>query len=132
MHRLSDNQILSTLMLNEVFPEIIWFTEVRGTEIISIVIKEDSTLEEALYAVSTIFPSPSLEKFSTKDNSFYIWSMGECVGSLYMPQKEKPLLQTEAVEETVHPQCIVNVTKVQSLLEPWYVEQIFEERRVRK
>ena len=41
---------------------------------------------------------------------------------------KKPLLQTEAEEETVHPDCIVNVTKVQSLLDPWYVEQILREK----
>ena len=42
---------------------------------------------------------------------------------------KKPLLQTEAVEEILHPDCIVNVTKAQSLLDPWPLEQIIDERR---
>ena len=45
---------------------------------------------------------------------------------------KKPLLQTEAPREILHPDCIINVTKVESLLEPWYLEQILEERRARK
>ena len=45
---------------------------------------------------------------------------------------KKPLLQTEGTEEIYRPQCIVNVTKVQSLLDPRYLEQILEERRARK
>jgi len=36
---------------------------------------------------------------------------------------------TEGAEEEIsHPDYIVNVTPAQSLLEPWYVEQILEER----
>ena len=41
---------------------------------------------------------------------------------------KNPLLLTEGTEEICHPDCIVNVTKVQSLLEPWYVEQILREK----
>lgn len=41
---------------------------------------------------------------------------------------KKPLLQTEAPKEICHPDCMINVTKVQSLLDPWYVEQIFKDR----
>ena len=41
---------------------------------------------------------------------------------------KNPLLLTEGTEEIVHPYCIVNVTKVQSLLEPWYVKQIFKDK----
>ena len=40
---------------------------------------------------------------------------------------KKAPAETEAVEEINHPDCIVNVTKVQSLLEPWYLEQISRE-----
>ena len=49
----------------------------------------------------------------------------------YTDAKKVPLSE-EAPKEISHPDCIVNVTKVQSLLEPWYVEQVLEERRVRK
>ena len=45
---------------------------------------------------------------------------------------KKALLQAEPEEEICHPDCMINVTKVQSLLDPWYLEQIIEERRVRK
>ena len=45
---------------------------------------------------------------------------------------KKPLLQTEAGEEITHPKCTINVAKVESLLDPWYLEQIAEERRVRR
>ena len=41
---------------------------------------------------------------------------------------KKPLLQTEAEEEICHPDCMINVTKVQSLLDPWYLEQILKDR----
>ena len=41
---------------------------------------------------------------------------------------KRPLLQTEAEEEILHPDCMINVTKAQSLLDPWYLEQIFEDR----
>ena len=44
---------------------------------------------------------------------------------------KKPPALTEGSEEILHPDCMINVTKVQSLLDPWYVEQIIEERRVR-
>ena len=33
----------------------------------------------------------------------------------------------EAPKEITHPDCIINVTKVQSLLEPWYLEQILRD-----
>lgn len=45
---------------------------------------------------------------------------------------KNPLLLTEGTEEISHPKCTVNVTKVQSLLEPWYLEQILEEKGARK
>ena len=45
---------------------------------------------------------------------------------------KNPLLLTEGIEEILHPDCVINVTKVQSLLEPWYLEQILDERGVRK
>ena len=41
---------------------------------------------------------------------------------------KKAPAQTEAPKEICHPQCIVNVTKVQSLLDPWYLEQILREK----
>ena len=33
-----------------------------------------------------------------------------------------------APKEICHPDCMINVTKVQSLLEPWYVERILREK----
>ena len=41
---------------------------------------------------------------------------------------KKTPLPEEAPKEICHPDCIVNVTKVQSLLEPWYLEQILREK----
>ena len=38
----------------------------------------------------------------------------------------------EAEEKVIHPDYMINVTKPQSSLKPWLVEQIFEERGVRK
>jgi hypothetical protein len=49
----------------------------------------------------------------------------------YADAKKAPAV-TEAVEEICHPDCIVNVTKVQSFLEPWYVERILREKGKRK
>lgn len=34
---------------------------------------------------------------------------------------------TEAVEEINHPKCTINVAKVESLLEPWWLEQIIRD-----
>ena len=50
---------------------------------------------------------------------------GETLINLMM---KKAPTSIEAPKEILHPDCIVNVTKVQSLLEPWYVEQILDER----
>ena len=41
---------------------------------------------------------------------------------------KNPLLLTEGPEEIVHPKHTINVTKVESLLEPWYLEQILREK----
>ena len=41
---------------------------------------------------------------------------------------KKPLLQTEAPKEILHPNNTINVAKVESFLEPRYLEQILEER----
>jgi len=41
---------------------------------------------------------------------------------------KKALLLTEAPQEISHPKCVINVTKVQSLLEPWYLEQVLREK----
>jgi len=49
----------------------------------------------------------------------------------YADAKKAPLSEG-AEEEICHPDYIVNVTPAQSLLEPWYLEQILEERGVRK
>ena len=38
------------------------------------------------------------------------------------------IAQTEAPKEILHPDCMINVTKVQSLLDPWYLEQILREK----
>ena len=45
---------------------------------------------------------------------------------------KKAPLPEEAPQELCHSDCIINITKAQSLLEPWYVEQILEERRASK
>ena len=39
-------------------------------------------------------------------------------------EKEMPSAPTESPREISHPDCTINVTKVESLLEPWYVEKI--------
>ena len=85
----------------------------------------DSLLEE-------IFPGMEYRGQSAhvKNNEMYsIDFNGETLINLVM---KKTPTSIEAVEKVIHPKCTVNVTKVQSLLEPWYLEQILEERRVRK
>ena len=47
-----------------------------------------------------------------------IWS------TFYKIPKEKPSAPTESPKEILHPDCTINVAKVESLLDPWYVEQI--------
>ena len=42
---------------------------------------------------------------------------------------KNPLLLTEGTEEICHPDCMINVTKAQSLLEPWPLEQISRRER---
>ena len=41
---------------------------------------------------------------------------------------KKPSTAMESDKKINHPKCMLNVTKVQSLLEPWYLEQILRER----
>ena len=98
MRNLSDQQILETLRLEKYFPEIVWFTEARGTESISIQLKEDASLKDGLYAVRSVFPDASLENYATSNTGFYIWSLGEVVGTLHTKEEEAPLSQ-EATEE---------------------------------
>ena len=85
----------------------------------------DSLLEE-------IFPGMEYRGQSVHAENCEMYSIdynGETLINLVM---KKAPTSIEAVEKVIHPQCIVNVTKVQSLLDPWYLEQIIEERRVRK
>jgi len=44
----------------------------------------------------------------------------------YADVKKAPLPE-EVPKEILHPDCIVNVTKVQSFLEPWYLERILRD-----
>jgi len=142
MQKLTNEQILLILTLSERCDSITGSSIANsdGSVFVDIHSVDDATVcqqEESFDRVFDIFreaiASPK-EMFinpdgSTSQNYEFINSSGV---NITFYTKKKPLLQTEAVEETVHPQCIVNVTKVQSLLEPWYVEQIFEERGVRK
>ena len=41
---------------------------------------------------------------------------------------KKAPLPEEAPKEILHPDCIVNVTKAQSFLEPWCLERILREK----
>jgi len=100
MKRLSDQQILSTLILGEVFPETIYFTEAKGMDSITIHAKENATIDDVQRAVKTIFPKATVVQFKTCDSAYYIWSEAECIGSLHMTQKEKPSAPTESQEET--------------------------------
>lgn len=80
-------------------------------------------------------------------NSCAIGIIGEIMGERYMASYAKVIkiaitlkaleeawdvkkapAETEANMETTHTDCIVNVTKVQSFLEPWYVERILREK----
>ena len=51
-------------------------------------------------------------------NEFLPWDTADA--------KKAPLLE-EATEEITQVDCMINVTKAQSLLEPWYLEQILRE-----
>ena len=63
-------------------------------------------------------------------------SVGECArgalegaevnfwSTFYKIPLEKPSAPTESPKEISHPDCTINVTKVESLLEPWTLEQI--------
>ena len=44
--------------------------------------------------------------------------------TFYKMPKEMPSAPTESPREISHPDCTINVTKVESLLEPWTLEQI--------
>ena len=44
--------------------------------------------------------------------------------TFYKIPKEKPSATTESPKETNHLDCIINVAKDESSLEPWYVEKI--------
>ena len=84
-------------------------------------------------------------------NSYAIGIIGEIMGEIHTTANRKVIeiawilrdlekawdvkkapTSIEAPEEIYHPKHTINVTKVESLLDPWYLEQIIEERRVRK
>ena len=41
---------------------------------------------------------------------------------------KKPSTAMESDKEINHPKCTINVAKVESLLEPWYLEQVLREK----
>ena len=67
-----------------------------------------------------------LEIIGTLSDMNEVWD-DESIPDGYLDTKKAPIA-VEAPKETIQPQCIVNVTKVQSLLEPWYLEQILREK----
>ena len=50
----------------------------------------------------------------------------ESIPDGYLDIQRAPAL-TEAKEEIGHPDCIINVTKDESFLKPWYVERILRD-----
>ena len=80
----------------------------------------DSLLEE-------IFPGMEYRGQSAhaeNDEMYFIDFNGETLINLVM---KKPSTAMESDKKINHPKCMLNVTKVQSLLEPWYVEQILRD-----
>ena len=77
----------------------------------------DSLLEEIFPGMEYRGPST----YTENGELYFIDFNGETLINLVM---KKAPAQTEAPKEICHPQCIVNVTKAQSLLDPWYVEKI--------
>ena len=91
-----------------------WFSSLQTkSEMNSLVIGE---IESIMGDLSTNADSKVLEVARALDCLNKAWDA------------KKALLQAEPEEKILHPQCIVNVTKVQSLLEPWYLEQIIREK----
>ena len=85
----------------------------------------DAILEE-------IFPGMEYRGQSTYTENgelYFIDYNGVTLINLVM---KKAPTSIEAVEKVIHPDCIINVTQAQSLLDPWPLEQIIDERRVRK
>ena len=83
-------------------------------------------------ALEEIFPGIEYQGQSAhaeNDELYFIDYNGETLINLVMKKAPAP---TEVPKEINHPKCIINVTKVESLLDPWYLEQIAEERRVRR
>ena len=90
-----------------------------------------------LYTVGAIKAIASDESFPLSE---IIRDIKEVLSALDQVQQDESIpykvkkapTSIEAEEEILHPDCIVNVTKVQSLLEPWYLEQILDERMGKK
>ena len=91
-----------------------WFDGLQTkAEMNSLVIGE---IEAIMGDLSTSADVKVLEVARTLDGLSKAWDV------------KKALLQAEPEEEICHPDCMINVTKVQSLLEPWYVERILREK----
>ena len=81
----------------------------------------DAILEEIFPGME--YRGPSVH---VKNNEMY--SIGYNGVTLINLVMKKTPTSIEATREILHPDCMINVTKVQSLLEPWYVEQILKDK----
>ena len=78
-------------------------------------------------ALEEIFPGIEYRGQSAhaeNDELYFIDYNGETLINLVMKKAPAP---TEAVEKINHPKHTINVSKVESLLEPWYVEQVLRD-----
>ena len=138
MKKLTNEQILLILTLSERCDSITGSSIANsdGSVFVDIHSVDNASLDQHIEnceAIEEVFPGGTMISMgilnnradgSTSQNFRVAGSTSACV-TFYT--KKKPLLQTEAVEEINHLDCTVNVTKVQSLLEPWYVEQILRD-----
>ena len=137
MQKLTNEQILLILTLSERCDSITGssISNSDGSLFVDIHLVDDATVcqqEEGFDCIFNIFHGAiafpkgrfTNPDGSTSQNYEIINSSG--INITFYTKKE-PLLQTEAVEKINHPKHTINVSKVESLLEPWYVEQILRD-----
>ena len=128
MEKLTKRQILDVLVLSEVFPSVIWYTNVcnsNGEETVTIQMQKDAALREAEECVKTIFPNSEFQKFATSEKAFTVLFEGRNIGSLHLAKNtEKAPLPEGTTEENTHLQCTIDNSKVEPLVDRVWAEEI--------
>ena len=129
---LTPKQILETLSLSEIFPLIIWYTEVcnsGGRVTISVQGVKNASPEEIQDCVKSVFPIARFIQFSTSNTAWDISVNGHRIGSLHMKHEEMPPVVIGGAEEIFQEHYTIgfDLSKVESLTGKWSMEDILRQ-----